>query len=90
MQHAFFGMPLRGEYNDLLSKTCYVIITVCSYNYSQWSTEGVVLLSQNTTHYICQSTHLTSFAVLVSAKSVQVHVAILVTFFTSTDIVFSL
>ena len=38
---------------------------------SEWSMEGVKLLSKNETHYTCQSNHLTSFAVLVSTTPVH-------------------
>ena len=40
---------------------------------SQWSTEGVELVAENESHYTCQSTHLTSFAVLVSINPLPVH-----------------
>ena len=40
--------------------------------FSQWSTEGVGLMSENKTHYTCQSSHLTSFAVLVSVTPTEV------------------
>ncbi|CAI8057672.1 Latrophilin-like protein LAT-2 [Geodia barretti] len=40
-------------------------------NQSQWSTEGVELVSVTETHYVCRSTHLSSFAVLVNVKPLE-------------------
>lgn len=68
MQPVSSGISMKGE---VYTFSNFYRIIFCIL-YSTWSTEGVVLLSKNDTHYTCQSNHLTSFAVLVSATSMNV------------------
>lgn len=62
------------EHNAMVSAVCQrePILTCPLFVNSQWSSDGVVLLNENATHYTCQSSHLTSFAVLVSIHPVPV------------------
>lgn len=70
MPNVFTGTQHNGECS--VSKGANPDMLCPLFVNSQWSSDGVVLLNENATHYTCQSSHLTSFAVLVSIHPVPV------------------
>ena len=66
--HVCSGTLLKGEF-QVSNYSVYMFLMMCR----QWSSEGVEMIGQNETHYTCHSTHLTSFAVLVSVQPLQVY-----------------